>query len=133
MKPFVRITKIFKFETAHALYGYDGLCKNIHGHSYKLDVTLKGSPIEEATHVKKGMVMDFGDIKELVNNLIVFPFDHAIVLNVKSPHAALADTMEGEGHKIVRVDYQPTCEMMVLDFAEKIQLALPKNYSTASS
>ena len=48
----IRITKKFEFEAGHALYGYDGKCKNIHGHSYKLWVTVIGSPIEDSSHVK---------------------------------------------------------------------------------
>lgn len=62
----IRITKIFTFETAHILYGYDGKYKNIHGHSYKLFVTLKGVPISDLNHNKNGMVLDFGDLKTIV-------------------------------------------------------------------
>ena len=120
------MTKEFKFETGHALYGYDGLCKNVHGHSYKLSVTLLGTPIADPDHVKYGMVMDFGDLKKIVKETIVTPFDHATVLNVDSPHKELADTMESRGHKIMRVQYQPTSEMMILDFAEKIKARLPE-------
>lgn len=126
MDKVIRITKEFKFETGHALYGYDGLCKNVHGHSYKLSVTLLGTPITDPDHVKYGMVMDFSDLKKIVNETIVTPFDHATVLNVDSPHKELADTMESRGHKIMRVQYQPTSEMMVLDFAEKIEARLPE-------
>lgn len=126
MDKVIRITKEFKFETGHALYGYDGLCKNVHGHSYKLSVTLLGTPIADPDHVKYGMVMDFSDLKKIVNETIVTPFDHATVLNVDSPHKELADTMESRGHKIMRVQYQPTSEMMVLDFAEKIKTRLPE-------
>ena len=126
MDKVIRITKEFKFETGHALYGYDGLCKNVHGHSYKLSVTLLGTPITDPDHVKYGMVMDFSDLKKIVNETIVTPFDHATVLNVDSPHKELADTMESRGHKIMRVQYQPTSEMMVLDFAEKIKTRLPE-------
>ena len=126
MDKVIRITKEFKFETGHALYGYDGLCKNVHGHSYKLSVTLLGTPIADPDHVKYGMVMDFGDLKKIVKETIVTPFDHATVLNVDSPYKELADTMESRGHKIMRVQYQPTSEMMVLDFAEKIKTRLPE-------
>ena len=59
----IRITKEFKFEMAHALHGYDGLCKNIHGHSYKLWVTIRGAVLNERTHKKDGMVMDFAFLK----------------------------------------------------------------------
>jgi len=127
MSKLIRITKEFKFETGHALYGYDGLCKNVHGHSYKLSVTVIGTPITEPTNSKFGMVMDFGDLKKIVNETIVKPFDHATVLNVNSPHKELADTMEKSGHKIQRVSYQPTSELMVIDFAEKIKSQLPSH------
>ena len=127
MSTTIRITKEFKFETGHALYGYDGLCKNVHGHSYKLAVTILGKPITDPSNVKFGMVMDFSDLKAIVNTLIVKPFDHATVLNINSPHKELADAMEKRGHKIIRVPYQPTSEMMILDFAEKISSALPNH------
>ena len=123
----VRVTKQFKFETGHAIYGYDGLCKNVHGHSFKLDVTIIGQPINDPDHVKNGMVIDFGDLKAIVNKEIVQPFDHATVLNVKSPHKEIADEMESRGHKILRVSYQPTCEMMIIDFALKLKVKLPNH------
>ena len=119
----IRITKEFNFETGHALYGYDGLCKNVHGHSYKLAVTVKGHPIDDPAHVKHGMVIDFSDLKKIVREEIVLPFDHATVLNVGSPHKELADEMERRGHKVLRVNYQPTSEMMVVDFAKKFPRA----------
>ena len=121
----IRITKEFTFETGHALYGYDGLCKNVHGHSYKLNVTLIGTPREEPGHVKNGMLIDFSDLKKIVKSEIVEVFDHATVLNVSTPHKRLADEMEATGHKIVRVNYQPTCELLLVDFAEKIKDLLP--------
>ncbi|MCO4780523.1 MAG: 6-pyruvoyl tetrahydropterin synthase family protein, partial [Flavobacteriaceae bacterium] len=62
----IRITKQFSFETGHALFGYDGKCRNVHGHSYKLSVTVIGSPIEEKGAVKLGMVIDFSDLKKIV-------------------------------------------------------------------
>lgn len=125
MNKIIRITKEFKFETGHALYGYDGLCKNVHGHSYKLSVTISGIPISDPKNKKYGMVMDFGDLKNIINDIIVNPFDHATVLNVNSPHKELSDNMEAQGHKIVRVQYQPTSEMMIIDFANKIKTKLP--------
>ncbi|MBT7675986.1 MAG: 6-carboxytetrahydropterin synthase [Flavobacteriaceae bacterium] len=121
----IRISKEFKFETGHALFGYDGLCKNVHGHSYKLTVSLIGTPISDPNNVKFGMVMDFSELKTIVYRCIVDPFDHATVLNVNSPHKELANAMESRGHKIVRVSYQPTSEMMIIDFADKIKKELP--------
>jgi 6-pyruvoyltetrahydropterin/6-carboxytetrahydropterin synthase len=122
----IRITKQFSFETGHALYGYDGKCKNVHGHSYKLSVTVTGEPISDNTHVKYGMVIDFGDLKKIVKTEIVDVFDHATVFNKNTPHVELAKELENRGHNVLLVDYQPTSEMMVIDFAKKIKKNLPK-------
>ncbi|MDO9037502.1 MAG: 6-carboxytetrahydropterin synthase [Lutibacter sp.] len=123
----IRITKQFNFETAHALYGYDGKCKNIHGHSYKLSVTVIGTPISDSNNVKYGMVIDFGDLKKIVASEIVNKFDHATVFNKNTPHIELAKELGKRDHNVILVDYQPTSEMMLLDFAEKINNRLPEN------
>ena len=123
----IRITKQFSFETGHALYGYDGKCKNVHGHSYRLDVTVFGQPISDSTHVKFGMVIDFTDLKKIIKEEIVNVFDHATVFNKNTPHVELAKLLSDRGHHVILVDYQPTSEMMVIDFAERIQSRLPKN------
>ena len=128
----IRITKQFNFETAHALYGYDGKCKNIHGHNYKLSVTVLGAPIQDKSHPKYGMVIDFSDLKKIVKEEIVDPFDHAAIFNKNTPHLELANILMDSGHKIVLVDYQPTSEMMVINFAEKISSKLPKNIQLLS-
>ena len=123
----IRITKQFNFETGHALYGYDGKCRNVHGHSYKLSVTVLGTPIDDSSHVKFGMVIDFTDLKKIVKEEIVDQFDHATVFNKNTPHVELAKLLSDRGHHVILVDYQPTSEMMVIDFAERIQSRLPKN------
>lgn len=128
----IRLTKIFTFETAHALWGYDGKCKNIHGHSYKLYVTVKGEPCNDIHHVKNGMVMDFGELKSIVKKLIINPLDHAIILNAHTEHKQLGEQLQNQGHKVIFMNYQPTCENMLMDFAEKIQSELPKNILLAN-
>jgi len=128
----IRITKQFSFEAGHALYGYDGKCKNIHGHSYKLEVTVIGTPIEDSTHVKYGMVIDFVDLKKIVTEEIVARFDHATVFNKNTPHVELAQELSTRGHNVILVDYQPTSEKMIIDFSEKIKGRLPANVSLHS-
>mgnify|MGYP001825767062 FL=1 len=128
----IRITKQFTFETGHALYGYDGKCKNVHGHSYKLSVTVFGKPITDKNHVKFGMVIDFSDLKKIVKEEIVNVFDHATVFNKNTPHVELARELENRGHNVLLVDYQPTSEMMVIDFSKKIKKRLPKHISLHS-
>lgn len=123
----IRITKQFSFETGHALYGYDGKCKNVHGHSYKLFVTVIGTPNQDKNNVKYGMVIDFSDLKKIVKEEIVEQFDHATVFNKNTPHIELAKELEQRGHHVILVDYQPTSENMVIDFVQKIQSRLPQN------
>ena len=123
----IRITKKFTFEAGHALYGHDGKCKNIHGHSYKLSVTVLGDPIHNSNNPKYGMIIDFSDLKKIVKEEIVTRFDHATIFNKNTPHLELANNLKSMGHNVVLVDYQPTSEMLVLDFANKIKKRLPNN------
>jgi 6-pyruvoyltetrahydropterin/6-carboxytetrahydropterin synthase len=118
----IRITKEFKFEMAHALHGYDGLCKNIHGHSYKLWVTIRGEVRQEKGHEKDGMVMDFDVLKSIVKPAIIDKYDHSLVLNAKSPHA---DIDLSAFEKVFYLPYQPTSENIVMDIANFIQGKLP--------
>ena len=111
---------------AHALHAYDGLCKNIHGHSYRLWVTVKGKVKNEKGHTKDGMVMDFGVLKEIVKPEIVDKYDHSLVLNANSPHAKI-DLSAFE--KVFLLPYQPTSENLVIDFANHIKSRLPENIS----
>lgn len=122
----IRLTKEFNFEMAHALKGYDGPCKNIHGHSYQLDVTIIGEPINEEGHAKLGMVMDFGDLKKIVHQQIIDKYDHALVL-CDCMKDQMQDSLEGIYEKVIFSPYQPTSENMVVDFAELIQRQLPEN------
>jgi len=122
----IRITKLFTFETGHALYGYDGKCKNVHGHSYKLAVTVIGKPITDTNAIKLGMVIDFGDLKRIVNDEVVNKFDHATVFNKNTPHKELAEELSKRGHEVILLNYQPTSENMVIDFAKKIGDRLPE-------
>jgi len=128
----IRITKQFSFETGHALYGYDGKCRNVHGHSYKLFVTVIGTPIADKNNVKYGMVIDFSDLKKIVKEEIVERFDHATVLNKNTPHIELAEELKKREHHVILVDYQPTSENMVIDFVQKIKSRLPQNISLFS-
>lgn len=120
----IRITKAFKFEMAHALYGYDGLCKNIHGHSYRLWVTIRGEIKNEKEHKKDGMVMDFDVMKKIIKPEIIEKYDHSLVLNVNSPHAEI-DFSAFE--KVFYLPFQPTSENLVNDFAKLIKSNLPEN------
>ncbi|MCX6280931.1 MAG: 6-carboxytetrahydropterin synthase [Bacteroidetes bacterium] len=122
----IRITKEFRFEAAHALKGYDGPCRNVHGHSYELAVTVSGSPISDRKSAKYGMVMDFGDLKCLIKANIIDVFDHALILhsNLREEHRIPS----GEPFtNVVFVDYQPTSENILIDMVGRIKKLLPEN------
>ncbi len=122
----VRVTKEFRFEMAHALWNYDGLCKNIHGHSYIMQVTVIGQPNSDVNDVKYGMVIDFGDLKKIVNGAIVDKMDHSLVISERSKHDTLLQTEQMFDRRHI-TSYQPTCENMVVEFAKVIRELLPKN------
>ncbi len=134
----IRLTKEFRFEAAHALEGYHGKCKHIHGHSYILYVTVTGVPCTDKQSSTCGMVMDFGDLKQLVNTHIIDKLDHALILR---KDAKLVDDLQHSYGRLVLTDFQPTCENMLVDFAKTLQQNLPshvklyklKLHETASS
>ena len=138
--PKIRVTKRFHFEMAHMLYGYDGLCRNIHGHSYCLEITLIGEPHNEPIHPKDGMVMDFGQIKEIVKAQIVNRFDHALMVNSHVPEKQ-KEILRQTNERFIVVDFQPTSENMVVYIADILQQHLPfgvnlfsvRLYETATS
>lgn len=122
----IRVTKVFTFDMAHALFGYDGPCKNIHGHTYRLSVTLIGEQILEENNPKEGMVIDFTDFKRIVKENVIDVFDHALVLKNDTPHSkikGLSDNFE----RIIYSPYQPSCENLLLDMLDRIQNHLPSN------
>ena len=121
----IRLTKEFTFEAAHSLEGYDGACREIHGHSYRLFVTIKGEPARDAYDPKQGMVMDFGLLKSIVNEQIISRLDHAFIMRYSQQGEELRDVLSPYYHNIVLVDYQPTCENMLADFAERLLESLP--------
>lgn len=121
----IRITKEFRFEAAHALRGYDGPCRNVHGHSYELGVTVSGEPIGDNSNTKFGMVMDFGDLKCIIKNNIIDQFDHALILHSSMKEEGMVPAGEPFTN-VVFVDYQPTSENILIDFVQRIRGLLPQ-------
>jgi 6-pyruvoyltetrahydropterin/6-carboxytetrahydropterin synthase len=140
MAQIIRVTKEFSFEMAHVLWNYDGPCRNVHGHSYRLFVTVCGLPLEDPDNPKNGMVLDFTDLKKIVKKEIISVFDHAVVVNKGFDEEKTGMFFRLFGNTVI-VDYQPTCENLVADFALRITKCLPssvklhslKLYETATS
>jgi 6-pyruvoyltetrahydropterin/6-carboxytetrahydropterin synthase len=136
----IRVSKEFHFEMAHALWKYDGLCRHIHGHSYKLLITIIGEPIEDTNNQKLGMVLDFSDLKAAVKGPVVDFFDHSLVIN-KGAEDYLPEEPNEMYEKVHLFDFQPTAENLVLYIVEKVKRRLPQGvdlysvrlYETATS
>ncbi|MCH5331164.1 MAG: 6-carboxytetrahydropterin synthase [Alistipes sp.] len=119
----IRLTKEFSFEAAHALEGYDGKCRHIHGHSYRLAVTVIGTPRKGDDDPKAGMTLDFGVLKSIVSSEIVERLDHTLIVRRGAGDNTLLDRRFGN---IVEVDYRPTCENMLADFAGRLAVRMPE-------
>lgn len=134
----LRVTKEFDFEGAHALMGYDGKCKNIHGHSYRLFVTVKGRVLTSQESPKSGMVLDFSLLKKIVNQHVIEKFDHALLMREDAP---LLEELKSHYCSTMSLPFQPTCENLIIYIAQLIKEHLPKElelfslklYETATS
>lgn len=111
------ITKIFGFEAAHTISSHNGLCKNIHGHSYQLHITITGEISQD-----NDMLIDFKDLKTMVNKQVIEPLDHALILKVNEQNKAAFDHST---HKIYWLPYEPTAERLVMLIKEKLMQSLP--------
>lgn len=116
---------------AHALAGYEGPCRHIHGHSYELMVTISGKPEEDPLSPIFGMVIDFKKLKALVEAQIINQFDHALVLHKDTAPEQMDQLGEFVG-RLILVDYPPTSENMLIDFSGRLVKVLPKNIRLVS-
>ena len=121
----IRVTKHFTFEMAHALYNYNGPCRNIHGHSYKLSVTCIGKPMISIGNPKDGLVIDFKDIKEAVQKEVLDHLDHALVLNKAIPGRVPKSLYKQYG-KVVLLPFQPSCENLVIEIKNRLSKVFNK-------
>lgn len=119
----IRLTKVFHFETAHAIHGYDGKCRNIHGHSYELHVTIAGETPETGFIPAPGFVIDFKEIKKAGKEVLDL-LDHKIVLS----EDFLAAHPENKEHEnLVVWSYEPTAENILLHIKNIFDRNLPSH------
>lgn len=118
----VRLTKIFRFETAHALHGYVGACSHVHGHSYVLHVTVEG---KESTHEPisgTGILLDFKELKRIVQESVITMFDHKLLV---SKAFLESNTIDLQADSICIMKEEPSAENMLLYASRKIEAHLP--------
>lgn len=116
----MNITKIFTFDSSHMLDGHDGKCQNLHGHTYRLEITVSDGLIESGA--KSGMVMDFTDLKAIVKREIIEPFDHAFIYDGSNERESqIAALLEGWNMKTLRLDRRTTAENMTLEMFGRLK------------
>lgn len=118
----ISVTKEVLFDCAHMLAGHKGLCKNVHGHTYKVHVTVS-APQLIPSGSSEGMVIDFKDLKSILNEVIVDKFDHAFVTWDDTPYPeekAIAEAIIAQGCKVVLTCYRPSAENMSYYFFQGI-------------
>ena len=118
----ISITKIFRFETAHAIHQYQGSCKNIHGHSYELHVTVKAKQSNEEYVDGLGIILDFKELKAIVQSQVVKLLDHKLLLS----KAYLAESKnEFKQDELVIFEVEPTAENILIFSRDQIRQVLP--------
>ncbi len=121
----LRLTREFSFEMAHALEGYDGACSQVHGHSYRLFVTVRGVPLDDPSSPKDGMLMDFGVLKQVVSRHVVDRYDHTLLIRASEGNASVIAALQGRFERVEAVGFQPTCENLVARIAATLRRELP--------
>jgi 6-pyruvoyltetrahydropterin/6-carboxytetrahydropterin synthase len=120
----LKLTKIFHFETAHAIHGYDGACKNIHGHSYELHVTIVADTDYEDFIPAPGFIIDFKEIKKVVKEKVIQNFDHKLILS----EAYITDhKVTTKEENLIIWKAEPTAENILLYIKQSLQKALPNH------
>ena len=118
----MKITKIFTFDSSHMLDGHDGKCQNLHGHTYKLEITVSDDPIRGGA--KDGMVMDFTDLKAAVKKHITDPFDHAFIYNGGNDRECqIAALLKGWNMKTLCLPCRTTAENMAVEMYDRLKNA----------
>jgi 6-pyruvoyltetrahydropterin/6-carboxytetrahydropterin synthase len=118
----LQISKIFRFEMAHAIYGYAGKCKNVHGHSYILHVTITGSLDNDNYIPAPGFIYDFKQLKKIVNETVINKLDHQLVL---SNEYLQTNTALISAENILAWEMEPTAENILIYIKQNLKLALP--------
>ena len=118
----ITVTRIFSFEMAHALHNYEGPCANIHGHSYILHVTVKSTKERESELVPPGFIIDFKELKEIVNTKVITLLDHKLVLSYDYMNSLESHT---SFQNLFLFGTEPTAENLLLFISKELMASLP--------
>ena len=115
----INVTKTFTFDAAHNIPEHSGLCKNLHGHTYLLEVTLLG---EDNSLDRKGMLLDFGELKRLINHLVVDKWDHSVLIYPQTDFEKdLVYLLNKHDRRVIVFDKVPTAENMAIEIKKTLE------------
>ena len=123
----IQITRRLEFDAGHRIPDHGSQCRHLHGHRYAIEVTVRGPVHDTPGQPDNGMVMDFADVKTVIRETIVEPWDHAF-LAWREDHAVLELLSHIPGHKTVVLDRVPTAENLAAEAFERIDAALVARY-----
>ena len=117
----ITVTKTVKFDAAHVLTNHQGLCKNLHGHTYRVDVS-----VSQAEDDDRDMVIDFKDLKVIANEVICDRFDHAFIYTPASAgEKEIAAVVEKNGMRTVAIPFRSTSENLAKMFYDELKARVP--------
>jgi 6-pyruvoyltetrahydropterin/6-carboxytetrahydropterin synthase len=123
---------------AHTIFGYPGKCQNIHGHSYILHVSVTNGSAEDDFIPAPGFILDFKELKKIVNEKIIKELDHRLVL---SDEYVKENPAFESAENVFKWQVEPSAENILIYIKQEIEMALPqeikliklKLYETADS
>ena len=121
----MNLSTAFTFDAAHRILGHAGKCAYLHGHTYRLEVTVSAEKLD-----RLGMVIDFDDLKALVGKAVLDRWDHATLLSADDPLAEAIERVENHApEKVVRLGENPTAEVLTREAWQAISQSLPPGIS----
>ena len=130
----ITVTKTIRFDAAHILTNHQGLCKNLHGHTYRVDVS-----VAQGNGDTRDMVIDFKDLKRIASEVVCERFDHAFIYNTESAgEREIAAVVEKNGMRTVAIPFRSTAENLARMFFGELKALIPglsavKVWETADS
>ena len=117
----LKVTKTVRFDAAHILTNHQGLCKNLHGHTYRVDVTVAQPPGDPCD-----MVIDFKDLKRVCEEVVLARFDHAFIYDRSSPgESEIASVLAKHAMRAVALPFRTTAENLARYFFGELRGRVP--------
>ena len=120
------VTKTVRFDAAHILTNHQGMCRNLHGHTYRADVSVCRAPTPQSPEAPLDMVIDFKDLKKLIEETVLSRFDHAFMYNETSPaESEIAEVVAKHGMRAVALPWRSTAENLARYFFGELSARIP--------